>query len=76
MMEGWDRVVFPTIKKGGHLIMDLCTTRGTLEKKISARSHGEEYKEARRLRWGDLWRFGRRIPNKFRKERKYGKRVW
>jgi hypothetical protein len=32
-----------------------------------AKSHGEEYTEGRKLGWGDLWRFGKRIPNKFRK---------
>lgn len=56
--------------------MDLCTTKGKLRKLVSARSHGEEYKEAKKLRWGDLWRFGERIPNKFRKESKRGKRLW
>lgn len=75
--NSWDRVLFPTMKRGGHVIMDLCTSKGVLEKKTVAKSHGDtEYNEARKLRWGDLWRFGSRIPNKFRKESKKGKRLW
>lgn len=72
----WDRVLFPPMIRGGHVIMDLCTSEGKHEKKIVGKSHGPEYLEARKLRWGDLWRFGRRIPNKFRKESKKGKRLW
>ena len=51
---------------------------GKLERLIVARSHGIEsgYKESRKLKNGDMWWFGRRIPNKYRKEYKKGKRLW
>ncbi len=49
---------------------------GTFERRISSKSHGPEYKEVKKLRWGDYWRFGKRIPNKYRKERKTGLRLW
>ena len=55
------------MKRGGHFVMNLCTRKGTWERRIIAKSHGEEYKEGRKVKWGDLWRFGKRIPNKFRK---------
>ena len=74
--QEWDRVVFPLLRKGQHFNFTLCTTNGTFEKRTSAKSHGMEYKWGHRLRWGDYWRFGKRIPNKFRKERVTGKRLW
>lgn len=30
----------------------------------------------KKLKWGDLWYFERRVPNKFRKEGRFGKRLW
>jgi len=53
-----------------HKVIDVCSIDGKLERIINAKSHGDEfgYKETKRLKIGDLWRFGRRIPNKFRKE--------
>ena len=34
------------------------------------------YKDAKDLTWGDIWKYDRRIPNKFRKERPRSKRLW
>lgn len=74
----WPRVIRPVIRKHKHSIMDLCNTEGEMERRIIAKSHGLEggYNKAKKLRWGDLWYFERRIPHKFRKEGKYGKRLW
>ena len=63
----WDRVIFPLMRKGGHFVYTLCTKKGKFEKRRTAKSHGPEYKSGRKLRWGDLWRFGFRIPNRYRK---------
>ena len=63
----WDRVLFPLMRKGKHFIFNLCTRGGAFERRITAKSHGWEYKEGKKLRWGDLWRFGFRIPNRYRK---------
>jgi ribosomal protein RSM22 (predicted rRNA methylase) len=67
VMNEWDRIVFPLMKRGGHFGFNLCTKKGTFERRFVARSNGEEYREGKKLKWGDLWRFGKRIANKFRK---------
>jgi ribosomal protein RSM22 (predicted rRNA methylase) len=59
--------------------MDLCNNEGEEERVIVAKSHNKEdgrYKAVKKMRWGDLWFFSQRIPNKFRKESKKGKRLW
>lgn len=62
--------------------MDLCSNEslktGELERRIIAKSHGIEggYRMSKKLKWGDLWYFQKRIPNKFRKEGRFGKRLW
>ena len=74
----WSRLIRPVIKKQKHQIMDLCTVDGNIERKIVAKSHGTEggYRVAKKLNWGDLWYLDYRIPNKYRKEKKFGKRLW
>jgi ribosomal protein RSM22 (predicted rRNA methylase) len=63
----WDRVIFPIIRRGKHTLFNLCTKSGTFERRVTSKSHGIEYSEGKKLRWGDYWRFGKRIPNKYRK---------
>ncbi len=76
----WPRVVRPNMKRQQHVVMDLCSGRypDQLDRRVIGKSHGIEggYKRARRMRWGDLWYFEERIPNKYRKERRFGKRLW
>mmetsp|Transcript_20618 Transcript_20618/g.21406 ORF Transcript_20618/g.21406 Transcript_20618/m.21406 type:complete len:762 (+) Transcript_20618:1-2286(+) len=74
----WGRLVRPTIKKQKHTIIDVCTREGSFERKTISYSHGrdEGYKIAKRLKWGDLWMFPERIPNKYRKEHNKAKRLW
>jgi ribosomal protein RSM22 (predicted rRNA methylase) len=74
----WPRVIRPVIRKHKHTIMDICNKEGEIERRIIAKSHGLEggYIKSKRVRWGDLWYFERRVPNKFRKEGKHGKRLW
>ena len=74
----WDRIVRPIIKKQKHNIMDLCNTKGKLERRIIAKSHGTlgGYKSSKLLNWGDLWYVPFWIPNKFRKDKLKGKRLW
>ncbi|KRX06714.1 hypothetical protein PPERSA_09116 [Pseudocohnilembus persalinus] len=76
----WNRILFPSIKKGGHIILNLCSNEGEYERRIITKSHKEfgpkGYKELKKLNWGDFWRFEKRIPNKFRKEGLRGKRLW
>ena len=72
------RVVRPTIKNSGHAIVDMCTTKGTFERRIIAKSHGKVggYKTARKAKWGDLWYIPEWLPNKYRKEKSKGRRLW
>jgi ribosomal protein RSM22 (predicted rRNA methylase) len=51
---------------------------GQLDRRIIAKSHGLDggYRLAKKMKWGDLWYISERIPNKFRKEAKFGKRLW
>lgn len=78
----WPRVLRPVIRKHKHMIIDMCSDEsirtGTIERRIIAKSHGLEggYRTAKKMRWGDLWYLPKRIPNKFRKEGKFGKRLW
>jgi ribosomal protein RSM22 (predicted rRNA methylase) len=74
----WERIIKPTKKKGGHNIVTLCNSKGRIEKRITARSHEPEfgYRESKFMRWGDLWKFPLRIPNKFRKEEKSSKKLF
>ena len=55
----WPRVVSRPLKKGGHVIMDLCTPKGTIERKKITSSDGREggYKFARQCFWGDQFPF-------------------
>jgi len=55
------RLIFPPLKKPGHVILDVCTPSGTLERWSVSRSHGKQaYHDARKSKWGDLWALGAR----------------
>ena len=71
-------MIRPVLRKHKHSIVDLCNLDGKIERRIIAKSHGieEGYRKVKKMGWGDLWYFQRRIPNKFRKESKFGKRLW
>jgi ribosomal protein RSM22 (predicted rRNA methylase) len=74
----WSRVIRPNIKEEGHVITDLCTPEGEFDRRIIAKSHKFEggYNLSRKIKWGDLWRYHKRIPHKFRKAGLWGKRLW
>ncbi|KIW13113.1 hypothetical protein PV08_08300 [Exophiala spinifera] len=53
------RLVFPPMKRRGHIIMDVCTPAGQIERWTVPRSFGKQaYRDARKSRWGDLWALG------------------
>lgn len=66
----WSRVLRPPIKRGGHVVVDLCAAtaggaRGEAVRQIVSRLGSERelggraaYRLARGLRWGDLWPAG------------------
>ncbi|KAL4427502.1 hypothetical protein ABPG74_015205 [Tetrahymena malaccensis] len=73
----WDRIIFPIMRRSKHFVYDLCTRDGDFERRVTSKSHGDdEYRTIKKLSWGDLWPFFKRIPNKFRKEGPKGPRLW
>jgi ribosomal protein RSM22 (predicted rRNA methylase) len=63
------RLVLPALKRRGHIILDVCTPAGTLERWTVPRSFSKQaYRDARKVRWGDLWALGAktRIPRNVR----------
>ncbi|KAK5112411.1 hypothetical protein LTR85_011520 [Meristemomyces frigidus] len=53
------RAILPPIKRRGHVIIDLCTPSGTLERWTVPRSFSRQaYRDARKSQWGDLWALG------------------
>lgn len=61
------RLLLPPLKRTGHIILDLCTPSGTLERWTVTKSFGRQpYRDARKARWGDLWMLG----GKFRGEKR------
>ena len=52
----WPRIARPPLKRNGHVIHDVCSPEGRLERFVAAKSHGKaEYQDARKSLWGDLW---------------------
>ncbi|KAF7160001.1 hypothetical protein CNMCM5623_005547 [Aspergillus felis] len=69
------RAVYTPMKRRGHVIFDLCTPAGKIERWTVPRSYSKQaYKDARKARWGDLWALGAktRIPRSLRLGEKHG----
>ena len=49
------RIVRHPGKHGGHVQLELCTSRGTIENTTVAKSNKEAYKRARQAKWGENW---------------------
>ncbi len=63
------RLILPALKRRGHIILDLCTPSGTLERWTVPRSFSKQaFRDAKKSRWGDLWALGAktRIPKNVR----------
>ncbi|KAL5343430.1 mitochondrial small ribosomal subunit Rsm22-domain-containing protein [Aspergillus crustosus] len=63
------RLVYTPMKRRGHVIFDLCTPSGKIERWTVPRSYSRQaFKDARKARWGDLWALGAktRIPRNLR----------
>jgi ribosomal protein RSM22 (predicted rRNA methylase) len=53
------RLILPALKRRGHIILDVCTPAGTLERWTVPRSFSKQaFRDARKARWGDLWALG------------------
>jgi ribosomal protein RSM22 (predicted rRNA methylase) len=63
------RLILPALKRRGHIIFDVCTPAGTLERWTVPKSFSKQaFRDARKARWGDLWALGAktRIPRNVR----------
>lgn len=53
------RAILPPIKSRGHVILDLCTPAGKIERWTVPKSFSKQaYRDARKSKWGDLWALG------------------
>lgn len=53
------RMVLQPIKRRGHIILDVCTPAGVIERWTVPKSYGRiAFRDARKSRWGDLWALG------------------
>ena len=53
------RIVSPPLKRKGHVIMDMCTPAGKMERWTVPRSFSKQaFRDARKSQWGDLWALG------------------
>ncbi|KAJ6131594.1 hypothetical protein N7523_001300 [Penicillium sp. IBT 18751x] len=69
------RAVYPPMKRRGHVIFDLCTPAGKIERWTVPRSYSRQaYRDARKSRWGDLWALGAktRVPRNLNLGDKHG----
>jgi len=59
----WPRVIMPAIKAGGHSLIDVCSAPANFERLSVSRSkaHGFGYRRSRKVMWGDLWQFVKRV---------------
>lgn len=52
----WPRLVAPPMKRSGHVVMDVCSPSGQLERRRYPKSGGKQtYYDARRTAWGDIF---------------------
>ncbi|KAG0634135.1 mitochondrial small ribosomal subunit Rsm22-domain-containing protein [Tuber brumale] len=59
------RIILPPIKRDGHVILDVCTPTGSIERWVVPKSLGKpEFRDARKSGWGDLWALGAKSRNK------------
>jgi len=52
----WPRLVFPPLKKSGHIILDGCTAEGKIMRMTIPKSQGKQpFYDARKSNWGDIF---------------------
>ena len=53
------RILLPSLKRRGHITMDVCTPEGTTERWTVPKSFSKlGYHDARKSSWGDIWALG------------------
>ncbi|CAK5280377.1 unnamed protein product [Mycena citricolor] len=74
----WPRLVFPPLKKSGHIILDGCTPEGKIMRMTIPKSQGKQpFYDARKSGWGDIFPHPPKNPPQIRVqfERVKGKEV-
>ncbi|KAJ2827152.1 37S ribosomal protein S22 [Coemansia erecta] len=52
----WPRIIMPPIKRKGHVVTDVCTVDGKIERWTYTKIHSKQgYRDARKASWGDLF---------------------
>ncbi|GAA5892924.1 tRNA methyltransferase RSM22 [Sporobolomyces salmoneus] len=52
----WPRLIAPPLKRSGHVILEVCSASGEIERHTIPKSQGrQEYYDARKSAWGDLF---------------------
>ncbi|KAF7726356.1 37S ribosomal protein S22 [Apophysomyces ossiformis] len=52
----WPRLVSPPLKNKGHVVMDVCSQSGEIQRMTIPKSQGKiPYRDARKVMWGDLF---------------------
>lgn len=53
------RLVYPPLKRRGHITLDVCTSAARIERWVIPKSFSKiAYRDARKAHWGDLWALG------------------
>ncbi|KAJ7687437.1 mitochondrial small ribosomal subunit Rsm22-domain-containing protein [Mycena rosella] len=63
----WPRLIFPPLKKSGHVILDGCTPEGKIMRMTIPRSQGKQpFYDARKSDWGDIFPHAPKNPPQVR----------
>ena len=56
------RLLLPPLKRHKHVVMDVCTPAGKIERWTTSFSFSRQsYRDGRKARWGDLWALGAKV---------------
>ncbi|TFK94959.1 Rsm22-domain-containing protein [Polyporus arcularius HHB13444] len=65
----WPRLVFPPLKRSGHIILDSCTAEGQIMRMTIPKSQGKQpFYDARKSNWGDLFPHEPKNPPQVRRQ--------
>ncbi|KAJ2751086.1 cell wall biogenesis and architecture protein, partial [Coemansia pectinata] len=52
----WPRIILPPMKRKGHVVIDVSTVTGKVERWTFTKTHSKQaYRDARKASWGDLF---------------------
>ncbi|TBU34443.1 Rsm22-domain-containing protein [Dichomitus squalens] len=65
----WPRLIFPPIKRSGHVILDVCHPQGQIMRMTIPKSQGKQpYYDARKSSWGDIFPHEPKNPPQLRRQ--------